>query len=36
MTEFISWCRYVVFEDDMKVVILARDQAISDAKKKRE
>jgi len=25
MTEFISWCRYVVFEDDMKVVILARD-----------
>jgi hypothetical protein len=36
MTEFISWCRYVAFEEDMKVVILARDQAIADAKKKRD
>lgn len=36
MIELISWARYVVFDDDMKVVILARDQAIADAKKKRE
>lgn len=34
MIELISWARYVVFDDDMKVVILARDQAIADAKKR--
>ena len=36
MTDFISWCRYCVFDDDMKILVLAQDLAIADAKKKRE
>lgn len=36
MYEFISWLRYVEFEGDAAVLYLAKNDAISEAQKKRQ
>ena len=36
MMDFISWCRYVTFDDEPTHLYLARNEKINEIKKKRE